>query len=86
MSDNKTSSETKTRVPPADAATPFFMFSNLWRTEAQRVLDETSAAMEKSFGEWERTVGEASRFQSAQARAMHDAGRAFLTGARAMLG
>ena len=78
--------KTQNRVPPADAANPFFSFANIWRGEAQRVLDETTAAMEKSYGEWERTVSETSRFSTAQARAMHDASRALLSGARVMLG
>ncbi|HEY4220372.1 MAG TPA: hypothetical protein VGO62_03500 [Myxococcota bacterium] len=88
MSDsNKTSTEQpKTRVPPADAATPFHMFTNLWKTEMRRVLEESHTAMEKSFSEWEKNVAEASRFQAAQAHAMHDATRAFLEGTRVMLG
>jgi hypothetical protein len=86
MTENKSTTEQKTRTIPADAATPFYTFSNLWKGEMQRVLDETTSAMEKGFAEYERAVTETSRFSAAQARAMHEAGRALLNGARVMMG
>ncbi len=85
MSDNKTEQKTAPRTPPADAAAPFYTLTQFWRGEAQRMLDESAAAMEKGFAEWERTVQESSRYSAAQAHAMHEAGRAFVNGARAML-
>ena len=71
---------------PADAAAPFYTFTTFWRGEMLRFLDDSSQAMEKGFAEYEKSVHELSRTSAAQARAMHDAGRALLNGARVMLG
>lgn len=71
---------------PADAASPFFTFQQLWRTEMSRVLDEGSAALEKNASELERITAEANRFGTAQVKAAHEAGRAWVAGVRTMLG
>ncbi len=86
MSENKSTETKHQNRAPADITTPFYTFANLWKTEMQRVLDESSSAMEKGFAEYERAVQESSRFSAAQARAMHEAGRALLNGAKVMLG
>ena len=70
----------------ADAANPFFTFQQLWRTEMSRVLDETSAAFERGQAELERVSAESSRFGTAQAKAAHEAGRAWVAGMRTMMG
>ena len=85
MSENKTSEQPK-RPIPAEAATPFYTFAQLWKTEMQRVLDETALAMDKGYAEWQRNIEESSRFSAAQARAMQEAGRALFTGTKVMLG
>ena len=86
MSDNTAKPQNTKHTPPADAASPFFTFQQVWRTEMHRVLDESNAAMERGFGEWERNVNEATRFGQAQMRAFHEASRAMLAGARTVIG
>lgn len=85
MSDTTTSNK-KPHVAPADAASPFFTFQQLWRTEMSRVLDESSAAFERATAEMERSSAEANRFANAQVKAMHEAGRAWFAGVRTMMG
>ena len=76
----------KPHTAPADAASPFFTFQQLWRTEMSRVLDESSAAFERGTAELERVTAESNRFGTAQVKAAHEAGRAWVAGVRTMLG
>lgn len=73
-------------APKIEPATAFTTWQNLWRGEAQRFLDESNQAMERYYGEAERMMSEGSRLFAAQTRAMHDASRAVLSGARTMVG
>jgi hypothetical protein len=67
-------------------ASPFFTMQQLWRTEMSRVLDESTQAFERGAAELERTQSEANRFAQAQAKAMGEAGRAWIAGVRTMMG
>lgn len=73
-------------APKIEQATAFTTWQNLWRGEAQRFLDESGQAMERSYGEAERMMHEGSRVFAAQTRAMHELSRAVLAGYKTMLG
>lgn len=83
---NVHSKKPSTHTAPADAASPFFTFQQLFRTEMSRVLDEGAATLEKNVSEMERVSAEANRFGSAQVKAMHEASRAWVAGVRTMMG
>jgi hypothetical protein len=83
---NQKTTNEKHRAAPADAATPFFTFQTFWKGEMSRLLDETGAAMERGYGEWERMAQESSRLSTAGMKSMHDANRQWMAAARTLLG
>jgi hypothetical protein len=88
MSDTQKNTESKQqhRAAPADAANAFFTFQTFWKNEMHRMLDETNAAIERGYGEWERAAHEQNRMSAAAVKSMHDASRQWMQAARTFLG
>lgn len=71
------SNETNRFVP--HAAAPWSAVVDLWREEMDRLAAEQTKAMERSFQEAERMMGEAYRVASAQLAVNQEAARRFTT-------
>lgn len=82
MTETKHNTQTSPRNAPADAASPFFTFQSLWKSEMGRMLEESTAAMERSYGEIERMTQESNRMGVAGVKAMHDLTKQWMTAAR----
>ena len=67
---------------PADGASPLHLWSQLYKTEMKRFLDEAAPAVDRSVDAWGRMLAESTMAAQVGLRAWHDATRSFFEAAR----
>ena len=83
MSDpNKTSKAHGAHTPPVDGTSPLHLWTQLYKSEMKRFLDEATPAIDRSVDAWGRMLAESTMAAQAGMRAWHDATRTFLESTR----